>query len=106
MNTQQYDKAIAAFNEILKDKSTRFPSNHVWRVYDGLGWTSYWKGDYGKAENSFKESIRQLPKNADSLKGLGFTYFALKQYDAAIRELGQSLAQYGAQADVQTMIGW
>jgi tetratricopeptide (TPR) repeat protein len=106
MNTQQYDKAIAAFNEILKDKSTRFPINHVWRVYDGLGWTSYWKGDYGTAENSFKESTRQLPKNADSLKGLGFTYFALKQFDAAIRELGQSLAQYGAQADVQTMIGW
>ena len=106
MNTQQYDKAIAAFNEILKDKSARFLSKDVWRVYDGLGWASYWKGDYGKAENSFKESIRQLPKNADSLKGLGFTYFALKQFDAAIRELGQSLAQYGAQADVQTMIGW
>ena len=106
LTTQQYDKAIAGFNDILKDKSARLPRKELWRVYNGLGWACYGKKDYVKAEDSFKESIKQFPKNADSLKGLGFTYFAIKQYDAAIRELGQSLTQYGAQADVQTMIGW
>lgn len=106
LTTQQYDKAIAAFQDILKDRSARLPRKELWRVYNGLGWASYWKKDYGRAEAFFKESIKQTPINSDSLKGLGFTYFALKQYDITIQELRQSLAQYEAQADVQAMIGW
>jgi tetratricopeptide (TPR) repeat protein len=106
LNNQQYDKAITAFQEILKDKSGRLPGKELWRVHNGLGWAFYYKRDYGKAGESFKESIKQFPKSSDSLKGLGFTYYAQKQYDLAIRELSQSLIQYGVQADVQTTIGW
>lgn len=106
LNTLQYDQAIAAFDNILKDQSARLPRKDQWRVYSGLGWAYYGKRDYNQAQDSFKESIKQFPQNADSLKGLGYTYFALQEYDAALRELGQSLAQYGAQADVQTMMGW
>ncbi len=106
LNSQQYDKAITAFNEILQDKSGRLPSKDRWRVFNGLGWASYGKKDFSQAEIFFQESIKQSPKEADSRKGLGFTYFALKQFDAAIRELTQSLAQNQAQADGQTMIGW
>ncbi len=106
LNSQQNDKAIDAFNEILQDKSGRLPGADRWRVDNGLGWGFYGKKDFSQAEIAFKESASRYPKNAESRKGLGFTYFATKQFDAAIREWTQSLSQNGAQADVQTMIGW
>lgn len=105
-NNLQYDRALAAFEEVLKDPSARLPRKEAWRAHAGLGWAFYWKKDYGKAGNSFREALQQSPGNAGILKGLGYTHWGLAEYDAALRELGRSLAANSAQADVKAMAGW
>jgi tetratricopeptide (TPR) repeat protein len=63
-----------------------------WQVYNSLGWTYYQKQMYGKALNMFKISLKIQPNKSEARKGMGYIYFWLGKYEAAITLLEQCLA--------------
>jgi tetratricopeptide (TPR) repeat protein len=62
------DLAIKELN-----KATKLNPNDSFS-YASLGWAYYFKGEYNKAENAFKEAIIRHPNNAYFRKGLEFVY--------------------------------
>lgn len=86
-----YANAIAKFTEALVSK--KVPEKEVCAVHSGLAWSFYWKGDVKKAEEEFNVVLKDVPADADALKGLGFCKFIQKDYSSAIEHLKKSLAK-------------
>jgi Flp pilus assembly protein TadD len=63
--------------------------NDLWHE---LGWSLYHQRAFGDAEREFRALIERHPKDADALRGLGYTLYALKRYRDAMPPLQHSRA--------------
>lgn len=102
----KYDDAIKAFNEILSQPAEQYPPDEMWAVYDGLGWSYYWKKDYKSSEKNFSDALKALSNYADAQKGLGFIAYKNGNYEKAIEYLNKSAAYYYLDLSIKTTLAW
>jgi tetratricopeptide (TPR) repeat protein len=63
-----------------------------WRdLWLEVGWALYHQRAFTSAEREFRALLEQSPRNADALRGLGYTLYAVKRFRDAIAALQQSL---------------
>ncbi len=111
--------ADSKFKELLKTKKD-------WTdLYALLGWSSYYNGLYYDAVEAFNFALQVLGEDADILRGLGYTYYKLGDFDKAAASLQKSftinpgllpveeyvtvpgtIATYLLKSDAQSSLGW
>lgn len=62
-----------------------------WQVYNELGWKYYHRDEAGKALQLFSLALQRRPRSSEAMKGLGYAYLKLEQYDRAAAMLKQSI---------------
>ena len=64
-----------------------------WRdLWQELAWSLYHQRAFAGAEREFRTLLEHTPRDADALRGLGYTLYAVKRYRDAIQPLQQSIA--------------
>jgi tetratricopeptide (TPR) repeat protein len=63
-----------------------------WQVYNRLGWAFYHKEGFEKSKKMFQASLHEQPHKSESHKGMGYSLFQMRDYQAAIKYLQQSLS--------------
>ncbi len=82
---EEYQKAASLYNDYIEDHKSSTPMNEsLARAYNGLGWSQYHKGQFGYAIEKFRQSKNFKPFESDSIKGIGLSYFHLKNYRDAL----------------------
>ncbi len=100
-----YDGAISGFKAVLAAGDKRFPEAELWRVWNGLGWAHYYKGQHKDAVAAFQEALKQKKDNAEAWKGIGYaSFYGLKHYDDAVAAFKQALGLQPQQGDVQGLL--
>jgi Flp pilus assembly protein TadD len=61
-------------------------------VWHDLAWSLYHQRAFADAEREFRGLLERHPKDADGLRGLGYTLYMVKRYREAIPVLQQSIA--------------
>lgn len=105
-NNGKYDDAIQAFNGVLNQTVDQYPKSEMWSIYDGLGWSYYWKKDYKNAGLNFQTALKQLPNYADAQKGLGFIAYKDGGYKKAIDYLSKAGNYYYLDLTIKTTLAW
>jgi type IV pilus assembly protein PilF len=80
MEKQEWDRAIACFQTLLKDILYNTP--HIAR--SNLAFAYYHKKSYKLAEYYYNEALSINPEYIRALHGLGLTFMALGKYQAAV----------------------
>lgn len=73
----------------------------LWRE---LAWALYHQRSFAQAESEFRALLERNRQDADALRGLGYTLYALKRYRDAIPVLQQALATGTALPPVQERV--
>jgi tetratricopeptide (TPR) repeat protein len=66
-----------------------------WQVYNRLGWAFYHQGEFEKSKKMFQTSLKEQPYKSEANKGMGYNLFQLRDYQAAIKYLKESLSING-----------
>lgn len=82
----RYDDAIREFEKVLSDVLYKTPQ----QAYLNLGLVYFSKGDLRRAIFYFKKAIAIDPNFALAYQNLGISYFEIKEYDEAERNLEQA----------------
>lgn len=64
-----------------------------WQVYNRLGWAYYHRQQYSKSLELFKTSSQRQPNKSETLKGLGYNYYRLENYEQAVLFLQKCLSE-------------
>ncbi len=67
-----------------------------WQVYNRLGWAFYHQGEFGKSQKMFQASLKEQPYKSEAHKGMGYNLFQMRDYQAAIEYLKESLSINGS----------
>lgn len=62
-----------------------------WQVYNRLGWEYYHRDEADKALQLFALALDRRPRSSEAMKGLGYAYLKLEQYDRATAMLAHSI---------------
>ncbi|CCQ91643.1 hypothetical protein NITGR_750001 [Nitrospina gracilis 3/211] len=62
-----------------------------WQVYNRLGWEYYHQDEADKALQLFALALERRPRSSEAMKGLGYVYLKLKQYERAGAMLARSI---------------
>jgi tetratricopeptide (TPR) repeat protein len=85
--------AKSAAYVLTPDFRTLVSGRAEWRdLWYELAWSLYHQRAFTLAEREFRAMIEHAPRDADALRGLGYTLYALKRYRDAIQPLQQSIA--------------
>ncbi len=80
-------------------------------LWGETGWDHYFIARYNEAIEAFNEAIRVNPKSHYALRGRGWAYLQIGNYDYAIRDLSEaanyaSSAEKGAWQEILRGLGW
>lgn len=94
LQDKQYDQAIAAFDDYLKQyRDSEYADNaQYW-----MGEANYVTRRFNKAEEAFSQMIQRYPssaKIADAKLKLAFTYYEMARYDDARKALKRVIQEY------------
>ena len=84
----RYDDAITAFKKVVELK----PIGEQWiSSHSFLGWSYYWKKNYGEALDYFNRALKINPQYHESLRGRGWTYYRKRIYEQAIQDFTRAI---------------
>ncbi|MBI2027951.1 MAG: tetratricopeptide repeat protein [Deltaproteobacteria bacterium] len=95
-------KAQSRFNLALQ----KLGPSEQWRAYTGLGWCAYSKGQLPTALQFFEKSHKIKSDDPRTLKGLGYTNYALKKYSQSADSLKLYTQQYPLDATTLGYLSW
>ncbi len=85
--------ARAASYVAISEMRTLLSGRPQWKdLWHELAWSLYHQRAFAQAEGEFRALLERNRADADGLRGLGYTLYALKRYREAIPVLQQSLA--------------
>ena len=83
------DKAIAACNRVIQDRSESAKSRAI--AYTSRGFEYHHKGDYDRALADHTEAIKLDPKLADAYNNRGVTFRTKDEYARAITDYNEAI---------------
>ncbi len=101
MENENWDQAIECFKAVKDDLLYATP--HF--AATNLGFIYYHKGDFGKAEDFYKEALDLMPKFPKALHGLGQVYLEQGRCDKAAKFLKQAADKAPKQARILLDLG-
>lgn len=75
-------------------------------AYNGLGWSLFHKGEYRTAMEKFKLSWKRKSFRSDSIKGIGYCNFYLKNYRSAIFYLKKAQDHLPEEGKISRLLDW
>jgi tetratricopeptide (TPR) repeat protein len=85
---KEYRTSASLYNDYIEYHKPSTPLNEFQaRAYNGLGWSQYHKGEFRQAIAKFERSKRHKKFESDSIRGMGLSYFHLKNYQDAVTHL-------------------
>jgi len=108
----ELDKAEESFKEVQQRVPWLSPD-----PYNGLGWVNWKRKDYPAAIYYFDRAIGRLFSEEandpifriEALKGRGYTYFAMGEYEKAIENLKEVIEKgdkNSVKGDIYSLLGW
>lgn len=95
LKNEKYKVAARLYHDYIEyHKPSLERSSSLARAYNGLGWSQYYKGQYQLAIEKFKQSREHPNFKSDSFRGMGLSYFQLKNYKDAATHLKFVLDSY------------
>jgi len=88
LKQKEYRASASLYNDYIEYNKPSIPLNEsLAHAYNGLGWSQYHKGEFKRAIEKFKRSKRHKKFESDSIRGIGLSYFHLKNYQDAVTHL-------------------
>jgi tetratricopeptide (TPR) repeat protein len=103
--TEDWDGAIAAFSDALKQVKEPVSALTQDAVYNYRGISFYYKKDYGRAIADYTQTIKLKPEFADAYANRGLAYYHKKDYDRAILDFNQAIKLKPDYADAYFLRG-
>ncbi len=101
-----YKKAARIYHEYIESRNAQAKPSSLAHAYQGLGWSQFKKGQYELAVGKFKRSGRHPYYQKDALRGLGFSYYMLGQFDASADYLLTAEPERSGSGDIAYKLDW
>ena len=62
-----------------------------WQVYNHIGWAYYHRNDFENSMKMFRIALKGKPRSSEAMKGLGYNFYRLKQWQEASTLLQKSI---------------
>ena len=94
LGVEYFLKAISLDPEIAASddfKNILAKERFGWQVYNHIGWAYYHRNQLESSAEMFNTALATQPRSSEAMKGLGYSFFKMKQWEKAETYLKKSL---------------